>query len=85
MEHQAWWHQYWLSGAQIDLGPDYSLLEGFYYGEIGLHVVITKFDNVKLGMHYQIGSASRAGKTAPGLWGLFAIFVFCFFFLLRFG
>ena len=46
--HAAWWSDYWQAGAKIDLGPQRSRLEGFYYG-----------------MHYQIGSASRADRFAP--------------------
>ena len=32
VEHAAWWDSYWSDGAQVDLGPNHSELEAFYYG-----------------------------------------------------
>jgi hypothetical protein len=29
--HANWWQAYW-SASSVDLGPDYALLESFYYG-----------------------------------------------------
>lgn len=83
--HQAWWQTYWQNGSKVDLGPQWQRLEGFYVRATCVRWVAFDWEGhlprlvctivshiaflVQYGMHYQIGSASRPNRFAPGLWG----------------